>query len=80
MPEIPADQLESMGGLVGIFFLQADNLKTLMTGIILFKSRNILDLPMIMSGMVVTTIPMFVLFILGIRYFMSGLYAGSIKG
>jgi len=66
--------------LIAMVFLQADNLKTLMTGIILFKSRNILDLPMIMSGMVVTTIPMFVLFILGIRYFMSGLYAGSIKG
>jgi ABC-type glycerol-3-phosphate transport system permease component len=66
--------------LIAMVFLQADKLKTLMTGLILFKSRNILDLPMIMSGLVVTTIPMFVLFIIGIRYFMKGLYAGSIKG
>jgi len=66
--------------LIAMVFLQADKLKTLMTGLILFKSRNILDLPMIMSGMVVMTIPMFILFIVGIRYFMKGLYAGSIKG
>ncbi len=66
--------------LIAMVFLQSDKLKTLMTGLILFKSRNILDLPMIMSGLVVTTIPMVILFIVGIRYFMKGLYAGSVKG
>ena len=66
--------------LIAMVFLQADKLKTLMTGLILFKSRNILDLPMIMSGLVVTTIPMVILFAIGVRYFMKGLYAGSIKG
>lgn len=66
--------------LLAMIFLQSDNLKTLMVGLISFKSRNVLDIPMIMAGLLVTIIPMFIIYIIGIRYFMKGLYAGAIKG
>ncbi len=66
--------------MLAMIFLQSDKLRTLMVGIISFKSRNVLDIPMIMAGLLVAVLPMLLVFVVGVRYFMKGLYAGAIKG
>ncbi len=66
--------------LLAMIFLQSDKLRTLMVGIISFKSRNVLDIPMIMAGLLVAVLPMLLVYVVGVRYFMKGLYAGAIKG
>ncbi|MEM3486495.1 MAG: carbohydrate ABC transporter permease, partial [Candidatus Methanomethyliaceae archaeon] len=65
--------------LVALVFLQHDSLKTLMVGITVFKSRYNLNVPLTMTGLVMATIPMVVLYIAGQRYFVRGLVTGSLK-
>jgi len=61
-------------------FLQKDTLRTLMVGLTLFKSRYQVDVPVVMAGMLVATLPMFLLYLGGQRFFIRGLTAGGVKG
>ncbi|MDH6194718.1 ABC-type glycerol-3-phosphate transport system permease component [Mycobacterium frederiksbergense] len=65
--------------LLALVFLQEDDKKTLMVGITGFQSRFSLDIPTIMSGMVVATLPLVAAYLFGQRYFIRGLTAGGIK-
>jgi raffinose/stachyose/melibiose transport system permease protein len=66
--------------LIALVFLPEDELKTLMVGLTVFRSRYNLDVPVTMAGMVVASIPMILLYVFGQRYFVRGLTAGAIKG
>jgi ABC-type glycerol-3-phosphate transport system permease component len=66
--------------LLALVFLQGDDKKTLMVGITGFQSRYSLDIPTVMAGMVVATLPLVVAYIFGQRYFIRGLTAGGLKG
>jgi ABC-type glycerol-3-phosphate transport system permease component len=66
--------------LLALVFLQSDDKKTLMVGITGFQSRYSLDIPTVMAGMVVATLPLVVAYIFGQRYFIRGLTAGGVKG
>jgi raffinose/stachyose/melibiose transport system permease protein len=66
--------------LLAVVFLQKDSLRTLMVGLTLFKSRYQVDVPVVMAGMIVATIPMFLLYLVGQRFFIRGLTAGGVKG
>jgi raffinose/stachyose/melibiose transport system permease protein len=66
--------------LIAVVFLQKDSLRTLMVGLTLFKSRYQVDVPVVMAGMIVATIPMFLLYLVGQRFFIRGLTAGGVKG
>lgn len=66
--------------LLALVFLQADEKKTLMVGITGFQSRYSLDIPTVMAGMVVATLPLVAAYMFGQRFFIRGLTAGGLKG
>ena len=49
-----------------------NSLRTLMVGLTLFKSRYQVDVPIVMAGMLVATVPMFLLYLVGQRFFIRG--------
>jgi ABC-type glycerol-3-phosphate transport system permease component len=65
--------------MIALIFLQKDELKTLMVGITVFKSRYNINIPLTMMGLVVITIPMVALYLFGQKYFVQGLTTGSLK-
>jgi ABC-type glycerol-3-phosphate transport system permease component len=66
--------------LIAVIFLQQSSLRTLMVGLTVFKSRYHLDVPIVMAGMLLATIPMLALYLAGQRFFVRGLTAGATKG
>ena len=66
--------------LIALVFLPSDELKTLMVGITVFRSRYNLDIPITMAGMLLSSLPMLALYFVGQRYFIRGLIAGAVKG
>jgi ABC-type glycerol-3-phosphate transport system permease component len=65
--------------LIAVIFLQRDELKTLMVGLTIFKSRYNLDIPVTMAGLTLATIPMLALYFAGQKYFIRGMVAGAVK-
>jgi ABC-type glycerol-3-phosphate transport system permease component len=65
--------------LIAVIFLQRDDLKTLMVGLTIFKSRYNLDIPVTMAGLALATIPMLALYFAGQKYFIKGMVAGAVK-
>jgi ABC-type glycerol-3-phosphate transport system permease component len=66
--------------LIAVVFLQKDTLRTLMVGLTLFKSRYQIDVPVIMAGMLIATVPVLLFYLVGQRFFIRGLTAGGTKG
>ena len=66
--------------LIALVFLQDDSKKTLMVGITGFQSRYSLDVPVIMAGLTLATLPIVAVYIFGQRFFVRGLVAGALKG
>ncbi len=66
--------------LIALVFLPEDELKTLMVGITVFRSRYNLDVPVTMAGMLLASVPMVLLYLFGQRFFIRGLTAGAVKG
>lgn len=66
--------------LIALVFLPTDELKTLMVGLTVFRSRYNLDVPVTMAGMMLAALPMVLLYLLGQRFFIRGLTAGAVKG
>ena len=66
--------------LLALVLMQNDNMKTLMVGLTGFQSRYSLDIPTIMAGMSIATLPLLVAYVFGQRYFIEGLTAGAIRG
>ena len=66
--------------LIALVFLPEDELKTLMVGITVFRSRYNLDVPMTMAGMLLASLPWSLLYLFGQRFFIRGLTAGAVKG
>jgi ABC-type glycerol-3-phosphate transport system permease component len=66
--------------LIALVFLQDDSKKTLMVGITGFQSRYNLDVPAIMSGLTLATLPIVTLYVFSQRFFVRGLVSGAVKG
>jgi ABC-type glycerol-3-phosphate transport system permease component len=66
--------------LLALVFLQDPSKKTLMLGIAGLKGRYSLDVPTVMAGMTLVTLPLVLAYILGQRHFIEGLTAGGVKG
>jgi raffinose/stachyose/melibiose transport system permease protein len=45
-----------------------------------FQGRYSLDVPVLMAGMLLASVPMLVLYLVGQRFFIRGLTSGAIKG
>jgi ABC-type glycerol-3-phosphate transport system permease component len=65
--------------LIALIFMQRDELKTLMVGIAAMRSRNYVDIPATMAGLLIATIPIVVVYMFGQRYFIRGLIGGAVK-
>jgi ABC-type glycerol-3-phosphate transport system permease component len=65
--------------LIALVFLPSDELKTLMVGLTVFRSRYNLDVPVTMAGMLLASFPMLLLYLFGQRFFIQGLTAGAVK-
>ncbi|HEX8992407.1 MAG TPA: carbohydrate ABC transporter permease [Anaerolineales bacterium] len=65
--------------LIALVFMQKDELKTLMVGISALRSRNYVDIPATMAGLLVATIPIVIVYIFGQRFFIRGLTGGAVK-
>lgn len=65
--------------LISLVFLQKENLRTLMVGITLFKGRFTLNIPVIMAGLVIATIPIILVYIFAQKHLVEGMLAGSVK-
>ena len=66
--------------LIALVFLPDEGKRTLMVGVTVFQSRYNLDVPVTMAGMLLASIPMFLLYLFGQRLFVRGLTAGAVKG
>jgi ABC-type glycerol-3-phosphate transport system permease component len=66
--------------LIALVFLPEDRLKTLMVGVTVFQGRYSLDVPVLMAGMLLASVPMLALYLIGQRFFIRGLTAGALKG
>lgn len=66
--------------LISVIFLQDDALKTLMVGLTVFKSRFNLNIPVTMAGLIISTLPIALLYLFGQKSFIEGLTAGAMKG
>lgn len=65
--------------LVALVFLQSNESRTLVAGLTLFKGQFAVNEPLVMSGALIATLPMLLLYLFGQRYFIQGLVAGSGK-
>ena len=66
--------------LISLVLLQADDMRTLMVGLTIFRDRFSVNVPVTMAGLLVAVLPMLLLYLGGLRYFVSGLMVGSLKG
>jgi len=66
--------------LVALVLLPRDELRTLMVGVTVFGSRYNSDVPVVMTGMLLASLPMLIVYIVAQRYFIRGLAAGGLKG
>ena len=65
--------------LVALVFLQSNDSRTLVAGLTLFKGQFSVNEPLVMSGALIATVPMLLLYLFGQRFFIRGLIAGSGK-
>jgi ABC-type glycerol-3-phosphate transport system permease component len=65
--------------LIALVFMQKDDLKTLMVAITTLRSRNYVDIPATMAGLLIATIPIVIVYMIGQRYFIRGLTGGAVK-
>jgi ABC-type glycerol-3-phosphate transport system permease component len=66
--------------LFALIFLQSDTSHTVMAGLTAFQNRYTLDIPVVMAGLSLATLPIVAVYLIGQRYFTRGLVAGAIKG
>ncbi|MNW66379.1 L-arabinose transport system permease protein AraQ [compost metagenome] len=66
--------------LIPMLMLSSKSKLTLPLALMQFRGEYVTNYPMMLTGVLVTAIPMIVLFLLLQRYFVAGLTAGSLKG
>jgi raffinose/stachyose/melibiose transport system permease protein len=62
--------------LIALVFLQDDDARTLTAGLTFFQGRFLSNEPLVMTGALIATIPMLLLYVVGQRFFIRGLTAG----
>jgi ABC-type glycerol-3-phosphate transport system permease component len=62
--------------LIALVFLQDNNARTLTAGLTFFQGRFTNNDPLVMTGALIASVPMILLFLVGQRFFIRGLSAG----
>lgn len=66
--------------LFAVTFTTSANLRTLTVGVAAMRGRDIVDWGLLNAGVVVTTVPLAILFAFIQRYLVQGLTSGAVKG
>jgi ABC-type glycerol-3-phosphate transport system permease component len=66
--------------LLALIFLPMDDTHTIMVGLTVHQSRFSINVPVVVSGLFISALPMLILYLALQRLFIRGLVAGSIKG
>lgn len=66
--------------LFAVTFTSRTELRTLTVGIASMRGKDVIDWGLLNAGVVITTIPLAIMFVLVQRYLVQGLTAGAIKG
>lgn len=66
--------------LFPMLFLSQKAKMTLPLALLQFRGEYVIDYPMLLTGVVVTSVPMVILFLFLQKFFISGMTAGSLKG
>jgi ABC-type glycerol-3-phosphate transport system permease component len=59
--------------------IHSEELRTLVTGIVEFQARHFINWGPLMAGYTLAALPLVILFLFTVRYFMDGLMAGALK-
>jgi ABC-type glycerol-3-phosphate transport system permease component len=62
--------------LLALVFLQSQQQRTLVVGLTVFNSLYSLDVPELMAGMTLATVPIVAFYLIGQRYLVRGLMSG----
>nr|WP_253957697.1 carbohydrate ABC transporter permease [Metabacillus halosaccharovorans] len=65
--------------LLAQIFLTSDNLKTVTTGIMSFKGEHSTNYPLMMSGVLLSVLPVLIVYIIFQKHFVNG-FGGAVKG
>ncbi|UQZ81201.1 L-arabinose transport system permease protein AraQ [Paenibacillus konkukensis] len=66
--------------LFAIIFIDSDKYKTIPAGLMSFKDALSTDWGVLLAGLVISALPLIILFIFMQKYFIRGIAAGSVKG
>lgn len=66
--------------LIALTFLQQSRLKTIQVGMTIFQSQYTMNIPAMLAGTVIASIPIFGFYVFTQRYLIRGIVAGAIKG
>lgn len=66
--------------LFSVIFIESEELKPITAGLLIFKDALRTDWGILMAGLVMSAVPLIILFIFAQKYFIRGLAAGSVKG
>jgi ABC-type glycerol-3-phosphate transport system permease component len=66
--------------LLALIFLPMDKAHTIMVGLTVQQARFAINVPLVVSGLLVASLPLLILYLAFQRFFIKGLVAGSIKG
>ena len=65
--------------LIAFIFLQSEDKRTLMVGLTSLQGLYNVDIPLMMAGATIVTIPLMIIYIISQRWFIRGLVQGAIK-
>jgi len=66
--------------LIALIFLQSENHRPLMAGLATFSGRQVENTPLVMSGVLLSILPIVLLYLFSQRFIVDNLYAGSLRG
>ena len=66
--------------LIALVFLQSDDHRPLMAGLTTLAGRQTQNIPVVMSGVLLSVLPIIALYLATQRFLVRGLYAGSLRG
>lgn len=66
--------------LFAIIFIDSDKYKTIPAGLMSFKDALLTDWGVLLAGMVISALPLIIMFIAMQKYFIRGMASGSVKG
>jgi raffinose/stachyose/melibiose transport system permease protein len=66
--------------LVPLIYVQKEELRPLVLGLIFFKSRYTQNIPLTMAGAVIVMLPIVVIYLIFQWKFIQGMTAGALKG